>query len=66
MKNVTIFLSEIFPFLEVKFSIYLNRRVFGMKTYEYVSEVKVKIALSRAMNIVCVTILSHHTEKTFM
>ena len=28
MKNTRFFLSEIFPFLVVKFSIYLNRRVF--------------------------------------
>ena len=30
MKNISIFLSENFQFLEVKFSIYLNRRVFVM------------------------------------
>ena len=30
MKNIRIFLSENFPFLVVKFSIYLNRRVFVM------------------------------------
>ena len=30
MKNVRIFLSENFPFPVVKFSIYLNRRVFVM------------------------------------
>ena len=30
MKNISVFLSEIFLFLEVKFSIYLNRRVFVM------------------------------------
>ena len=30
MKNIS-FLSENFQFLEVKFSIYLNRRVFVMK-----------------------------------
>ena len=30
MKNIRVFLSENFPFLEVKFSIYLNRRVFIM------------------------------------
>ena len=31
MKNITVlFLSENFQFLEVKFSIYLNRRVFVM------------------------------------
>ena len=30
MKNVRVFLSENFQFLELKFSIYLNRRVFVM------------------------------------
>ena len=30
MKNIRVFLSEHFQFLEVKFSIYLNRRVFVM------------------------------------
>ena len=30
MKNIRVFLSEKFQFLEVKFSIYLNRRVFVM------------------------------------
>ena len=32
MKNVKNFLSEIFQFLEVKYYIYLNRRVFAMMT----------------------------------
>ena len=30
MKNIRLFFSEIFQFLEVKFSIRLNRRVFAM------------------------------------
>ena len=30
MKNIRVFLSENFQFLDVKFSIYLNRRVFVM------------------------------------
>ena len=30
MKNIRVFLNENFQFLEVKFSIYLNRRVFVM------------------------------------
>ena len=30
MKNIRVFLSETFQFLEVEFSIYLNRRVFMM------------------------------------
>ena len=33
MKNITVFLSENFQFLEVKFSIYLNRRVFVMDNF---------------------------------
>ena len=33
MKNIQIFLSENFPFLVVKFSIYLNRNVFVMDNY---------------------------------
>ena len=32
MKNITVFVSENFKFLEEKFSIYLNRRVFVMKS----------------------------------
>ena len=34
MKNIRVFLSENFQFLEVKFSIYSNRRVFVMRNYE--------------------------------
>ena len=30
MKNIRVFLSENFQFLEVKISVYLNRRVFVM------------------------------------
>ena len=41
MKNITVFLSENFKFLEEKFSIYLNRRVFVMDdqdpTYQQLS-----------------------------
>ena len=33
MKNIRVFLSENFQFLEVKFSIYLNRRVFVMSRF---------------------------------
>ena len=32
VKNVRVFLSENFQFMEMKFSIYLNRRVFVMQT----------------------------------
>ena len=31
MKNIRVFLSENFQFLEVKFSLYLNRCVFVMR-----------------------------------
>ena len=34
MKNIRGFLSENFQFLEVKFSMYLNRRVFIMGCFE--------------------------------
>ena len=34
MKNIGVFVSEYFHFLEVKFSIYLNRSVFVMLWYE--------------------------------
>ena len=30
MKNIRVFISESYQFLEVKFSLYLNRRVFVM------------------------------------
>ena len=33
MKNIRVFLSENFQFLEVKFSIYLNRQVFVMNIF---------------------------------
>ena len=39
MKNITVFLSENFLFFEVKFSIYLNRRVFVMSRLEQISVV---------------------------
>ena len=35
MKNIRIFLSEIFSFLVVKFSLFLNRCVFVMSFYHY-------------------------------
>ena len=37
MKNIRVFLSENFQFLEVKFTIYLNRHVFVMHVnYMYI------------------------------
>ena len=41
MKNIRFFLSENFPFLVIKFSIYLNRRVFVMKDTEVVKLVQI-------------------------
>ena len=35
MKNIRVFLSEKFQFLEVKFSIYLIRRVFVMDKFSH-------------------------------
>ena len=42
MKNIRVFLSENFQFLEVKFSIYLNRRVFVM--YHTLAPLDVQLA----------------------
>ena len=36
MKNIRVFVSENFQFLEEKFSIYLNRRVFVMEGLDIV------------------------------
>ena len=36
MKNIGVFIRFFFSFLEVKFSIYLNRRVFVMNTAQTV------------------------------
>ena len=45
MKNTRIFYLEIFPFLLVKFSIYLNRRVFVMDIgVSTVKSVRVRLA----------------------
>ena len=46
MKNIS-FLSENFQFLEVKFSLYLNRRVFVML---YINQKAIKRVLSHALN----------------
>ena len=40
MKNIRVFLSENFQFLEVKFSIYLNRHVFVMGTNKETTHIK--------------------------
>ena len=41
MKNIRVFLSENFQFLEVKFSIYLNRHVYVMN-YKKKKKIKTK------------------------
>ena len=38
MKNIRVFISENFQFLEVKFLVYLNKRVFAMKYFSYFSK----------------------------
>ena len=45
MKNIRVFLPENFRFLEVKFSTYLNRRVFVMRSRDKEIKVIVVIAL---------------------
>ena len=37
MKNMRVFSSENFQFLEMKFSVYLNRRVFVMKALPHLN-----------------------------
>ena len=43
MKNIRVFLSENFHFLEAKFSIYLNRRVFVMRGKPLYSDIYVSV-----------------------
>ena len=43
LKNIGVFLSENFQFLEVKFSIYLNRRVFVMIYWPFQSDSSVAV-----------------------
>ena len=45
MKNIKSFLSENFQFLVVKFSIYLNRRVFVMASQQAVTRPNLEQAL---------------------
>ena len=42
MKNIRVFHLKIFSFLEVKFTIYLNRRVFVMILYIKKGKIKVQ------------------------
>ena len=62
MKNIRFFLSEIFPFLVVKFSIYLNRRFFIMSQLELC-----KLAHSCLIKSwIYVTCLSFHLTPFFL
>ena len=40
MKTIGVFLSKNFQFLEVKFSLHLNRRVFVMTAWDHVISVR--------------------------
>ena len=41
--KISVYLTEIFQFLEVKFSIYLNRHVFVMSSVKNPVEFKIKL-----------------------
>ena len=41
MKNIRVFVSENFQFLEVKFSMFLNRRVFVMCSYSVFKDIDI-------------------------
>ena len=56
MKNIRVFVSENFQFLEVKFSIYLNRRVFVMKTQICASVESDQSSLSTSRNFASLAI----------
>ena len=56
MKNIS-FLSEIFQFLEVKFSLYLNRQVFVMFNIIIIIIVVVVVAAAAAAVVVVVVLL---------
>ena len=57
MKNIRFFLSEMFQFLEVKFSIYLNRRVFVMSLSLFVPHL---IYFFCATDKLCYLIMAYH------
>ena len=50
MKNVRVFFSEKFQFLEVKFSIYLNRHVYVMFCYKLPTD-------DLRVNVICLNFL---------
>ena len=56
MKNIRVFLSENFQFLDVKFSIYLNRRVYSSvlsRKCLTVSRLKYRVTALILVNFVC-------------
>ena len=55
MKNIRVFFHENFDFLEVKFSIYLNRRVFVMLLFVCMSVIA---AVLLCLSSVCSSSLS--------
>ena len=50
MKNIRVFLPEKFRFLEMKFSIYLNRRVFVMRHKNIVEGKGLKVSFTSAQS----------------
>ena len=68
MKNIRIFLSENFPFLVVKFSIYLNRRVFVMKysyRHAWANSVDSDYTPQNASDQICNTLHSSNCTETY-
>ena len=51
MKNIRVFLAENFQFLEVKFSLYLNRRVFVMRAAFFEKRDKTQLWCKNSENI---------------
>ena len=43
MKNISVFVSENFQFLEMKFSMYLNKRVFIMGGFDNSCHIIIKL-----------------------
>ena len=58
MKNIRVFLSENFQFLEVKFSIYLNRHVFVMRRRRSSG-----LTTHQSITVVCIKMVGIETAK---
>ena len=68
MKNIRVFVSENFQFLEVKFSTYLNRRVFVMVIRLLCRLIRVFVVPILDKNVFLLirliyTLLGHNTKK---